>query len=241
MPRRYPLLGTEDPQSIKATRPFTAKSEQEIWDLGDPTGKRVIKPMKISQFQRDMNSSKFPFIPDHSAPVSAPRLAWMTEIQNLDLALLLPDLIEGLTDKDKSYSTVAMLAITDVFKHGPVEKVIDALPTLTIAVGKALAMNNVEVNRRVIEALRRMCVIHPGVGPDLAFYMRELLVPLRYFFEKTKNQKDHIVYNEKMHPDIYDPIDELVKLFLQIAGPELDTAERNIKKAIPTYELSHDL
>ncbi|KAF5403606.1 Parkin coregulated protein [Paragonimus heterotremus] len=240
MPRRYPFLGTEDPQPIKAKRPFTIKSEQEIWDLGSPTREPKFKPMKQSQFQLGMRSSKYPFIPDHSAPMMVPRLAWMNEIQTLDYAVLLPDLFEGLTDMDIPYATMAMTALTDIFKHGPVEKLIDALPTMTIALKQGLSLNNLEVNRRIIEALRRMCIVQPGVGPDLAFYMREILVPLNYYFERTKYNRDQIIYKESIHADIYDAIDQLVKLFLQIAGPELETAERNIKKAIPTYQINSD-
>ncbi|KAF6772098.1 hypothetical protein AHF37_09978 [Paragonimus kellicotti] len=100
--------------------------------------------------------------------------------------------------------------------------------------------DNLEINRRIIEALRRMCLVQPGVGPDLAFYMREILVPLNYYFERTKDSRDQIIYKESMHADIYDAIDQLVKLFLNIAGPELETAERNIKKAIPTYQINSD-
>ncbi|KAF8568897.1 hypothetical protein P879_02084 [Paragonimus westermani] len=238
MPRRYPFLGTEDPQPIKAKRPFTIKSEQEIWDLGSPTGKPKINPVTQSQFQMGMRCSKYPFMPDHSAPTMVPRLAWMNEIQTLDYAILLPDLFEGLTDKDSLYATIAMTALTDIFKHGPVEKLIDALPTMTIALKEGLAMNDLEINRRIIEALRRMCVVQPGVGPDLAFYMREILVPLNHHFERSKDNRDQIVYKESTHADIYDAIDQLVKLFLHIAGPELETAERNIKKAIPTYQIN---
>ncbi|CAH8663292.1 unnamed protein product [Dicrocoelium dendriticum] len=240
MPRRYPLLGTEDPQEEKAKRPFTMRAEQEIWDLGDPVQKRVVTKERHSEFAMGLKSSKYPFVPDHTAPAMVPRLAWLTEIQSLDYALLLPDLIEGLTDREKVNYDIAMTAITDIFKHGPTEKVIDALPTLTIAVKKAFAMNNIKVTRRVIEALRRMCVIEPGVGPDLAFYMHEILVPLNFYFNQMKNQNDQIVYNETLYSDLYDPIDGLVKLFLRISGPELDTAERNIKKAIPVYQISRE-
>ncbi|THD26864.1 Parkin coregulated protein [Fasciola hepatica] len=240
MPRRYPLLGTEDEQPIKAQRAFTTKAEQEIWDIGCPAKGRVTIPMGISAFRRNLHNGKYPFVPDHSSTISVPRLAWATEIQNLDYALLIPELVEGLTDKEASVNTVAMTAITDLLKHGPVEKVIDSLPTFTIAAKKAMALNNVEISRRVVEVMKRFCKIQPGIGPDLAFYMRELLDPLNYYFEETRDQNDQIIYQEKLYGDIYDPMDEVIKLFLRVAGPEIDTAERNIKRAIPTYQINRE-
>lgn len=97
-----------------------------------------------------------------------------------------------------------------------------------------------DINRQVVEVIKRFCKIQPGIGPDLAFYMRELLDPLNYYFEKPCNQNDQIVYKENLHPDIYDSIDEMIKLFLHISGPEIDTAERNIKRAIPTYQINRE-
>ncbi|CAL8097122.1 unnamed protein product [Calicophoron daubneyi] len=237
MPHRYPLLGSNDPQEVKAMRTFGIQAEQDIWDIGSPDNLRVVKHPAPSRFALGLRSAKYPFVPDHSAPLCIPRLAWMSELQNLDYNILLPDFINGLTDNHEEICRVAMAAITDLLKHGPVEKLIDALPTTTIALKEAMAMNNVSVNRRIIEVLKRMCIIQPGIGPDLAFYAREILDPLNFYFEKTKNMRDHIVYKEAIHADLYDRIDEVIKLFLQIAGPEIDTAERNIKRAIPTYQL----
>lgn len=138
MPRRYPLLGIEDAQPVKAERAFTTKAEQEIWDIGCPTKERVTVPAGISEFRRNLHNGKYPFTPDHSSPNSVPRLAWATEIQNLDYTLLIPELIEGLTDREKAMNTVALTAITDLLKHGPVERIIDSLPTFTIAAKKAM-------------------------------------------------------------------------------------------------------
>ncbi|VDP76338.1 unnamed protein product [Echinostoma caproni] len=240
MPRRYPLLGTNDTQCTKCQRAFDYRAEQAIWDIGCPSKLRETLPLRTSVFRKNLHGGKYPFALDHSSSPSVPRLAWATEIQNLDFALLMPELIEGLTDNERAIHAIALNAITDLLKHGPLEKMIDALPNITIATKKVMAMNNVEMNRRIIEVLKRICKIQSGIGPDLAFYMREILEPLNYYFEKNHNQADQIVYKEQLHKDIYDQLDEVIKLFLRISGPEIDTAERNIKRAIPTYQINRE-
>ncbi|VDP98548.1 unnamed protein product [Trichobilharzia regenti] len=209
-----------------------------MWDIGIPSILRTVLPLRRSEFRKNITLGKYPFQQDHSGSMTPIKLAWKTEIQNVDFGLLFPELIEGLTDIEPSIVRIAKAAIIDLLKHGPLDKLIDTLPVLTEAIRSALVMNNVEVARRVLIVLRHICTIQPGIGPDISYYLRDIFQHLNYYFEAHKNYNDQIVYNPSLSDDLYDLIDDVVKRLLQISGNELETAEDNIKLALPTYQIN---
>ncbi|CAH8611642.1 unnamed protein product [Heterobilharzia americana] len=171
-PRRYPLLGEDD--------------------------RMMLKLIEHSQFSQNKKYGTL----DHAGSPTPIRLIWKTELQNIDFGLLLPELIEGLTDVDQTVVNVAKVAITDILKHGPLDKLIDTLPVLTEAIRKVLTMKNVEAERRVLVVLKHVSLIQPGIGPDMSFYLRNIFQHLNYYFEHHKNYNHQIVYNLNLSDDI---------------------------------------
>lgn len=239
-PRRYPLLGENDPNSVKQERAFTMQAEQSIWDIGKPTETPQEFPMQESKFAKGMKAGEYPFEQDHTGDTSVPKLAWLTELQNLDYSLLMPELIEGLTDKRTFFAQFASLALTDLIRHGPLEKLSEALPTITLATKNAFNLHNMKVTRRVLNFLKQLCTMQPRIGPQLSYYMRDILCPLNVYMKRCMNLNDQIVYKPSIHNDLFDEIDAVVQLFLRISADEFDTAEKNIKLAVPTYQIDRD-
>ncbi|CAH8641008.1 unnamed protein product [Heterobilharzia americana] len=186
-PRRYPLLGEDDRMMLKLIEHSQFSQNKKYGTL---------------QFSRGIAAGHYPFLQDHAGSPTPIRLIWKTELQNIDFGLLLPELIEGLTDVDQTVVNVAKVAITDILKHGPLDKLIDTLPVLTEAIRKVLTMKNVEAERRVLVVLKHVSLIQPGIGPDMSFYLRNIFQHLNYYFEHHKNYNHQIVYNLNLSDDI---------------------------------------
>ncbi|VDL88797.1 unnamed protein product [Schistocephalus solidus] len=237
-PRRIPLLGRCDPPECKRLRAFTYQATQAIWDLGCP--ERVVRhrPLQYSKFRENLANGKYPFTLDHSGGLSTKRLAWATEIELCDVAGMLPELVEGLTDKDTIFSTIASLAITDLISHTRASKIVPVLPAFTLAVKSALRLNNETIARRTVSLLQLVCKAQPNLGPNLVPFLHGLLMHLNQWVAGGSQKKGEIIYGQKKRGDLSEKIDALLCTLESIAGPERKLAACNIKRAIPTHMIT---
>lgn len=137
MPRN-PLLGCENEMFDKQNRSFTIQAEQTIWDIGYPQRGIVKRPLIISEFRIRLEGGEFPISQDHSGSLSEPRLAWTTEVQNIDFKDMIPKLIEGFLDNMSQYRKIAMMTLKDAIKHGDPNVIADTIPYFVTMIGKVL-------------------------------------------------------------------------------------------------------
>ncbi|VDN27472.1 unnamed protein product [Dibothriocephalus latus] len=178
---------------------------------------------------------------DHSGGITTKRLAWSQEIELCDVGGMLPELVEGLTDRLSNYSTIASLAITDLISHTRASKIVPVLPAFTLAVKSALRLNNETIARRMVSLLKMICKAQPNLGPNLAPFMHGLLMHLNQWYTGGSLKKGEIVYGQKKHGDLTESIDALLSTMEAIAGTEKRVAICNIKLAIPSYMSSESV
>ena len=137
MPRN-PLLGCKSILFDKQIRSFTIQAEQTIWDIGYPEKGIELIPLIISEFRIRLEGGEFPISQDHSGSLSEPRLAWTTEVQDLDFRDMIPKLLEGFLDNMSQYRKIAMMGLKDIIKHGDQCSIVDAIPYFITVIGKVL-------------------------------------------------------------------------------------------------------
>lgn len=134
--QRFPQLGTDDPLICKSERAFTEKARQGIWDIGHPLMSMTHAGLKHTLFRTKFYEGLTPFFLDHNDIVK--KLAWQTEIEDIDVIAIMPDLVHAMSDKDVVIYKIALMAILDILKHVSPTKVNEALPYFQIAIRNEL-------------------------------------------------------------------------------------------------------
>lgn len=105
-------------------------------------------------------------------------------------------------------------------------------------------LDNNQVTKRVLVLLKHLILKKPCIGPHLVQYYREILSQFnRYLIQNFidfDGQRPHHLNTfdrEKLinSIEINDKIDELVKIFLEVAGDKLGMALCLVKLALPAY------
>lgn len=128
-PRIYPLLGSEDPISMKQRRAFTIQAEQGIWDIGRPSPSVIVKPLERSRFQTNYVNHIYPFHIDYSG-LSNRKIAWHDDIDQCPIADLMRDTVEAQIDNE-NWSHLGFLVFKDILKHVSPAKLAKALPAFS--------------------------------------------------------------------------------------------------------------
>lgn len=140
LPRRVPLLGSNEPQSEKAKRAFDVMSRQEIWDVGNPGISTMHEGHKKSRFRNRYERGLYPFHIDHSGDVSGFKIAWTMDIEQVDVCDLLSDTIEAQCD-NSHWAGVAHIVFMDLLKHVPPVKLAAALPQFSTEFRRLMKMS----------------------------------------------------------------------------------------------------
>lgn len=135
------LLGIEDPNEVKQHRAFTMQSQQMKWDIGSPNHALKTKTTFISVFRKNLlNGLYYPYFLYNSGGL---KLRWLIDFKTFDYNLLIPDLIEGLTDESDLYYDLANITLISLIENGDLKQLVMALPMFAQVIQKIMKMSKI--------------------------------------------------------------------------------------------------
>ncbi|NXN99999.1 PACRG protein, partial [Rhinopomastus cyanomelas] len=188
------------------------------------------RPIKPTAFRKFYDRGDFPIALQQDSKGN--KIAWKTEIENLDYHYYLPLFFDGLSEVTFPYQFFARQGVHDLLEHGG-NKIVAVIPQLIRPIKNALNLRNRQIICIMLNVLQHLLASADKVGEALVPYYRQILPVLNIFKNKNVNLGDGIDYSHNKRENIGDLIQETLEAFERCGG---DKAYINIKYMIPTYQ-----
>ena len=145
----------------------------------------------------------------------------------------MPIFMHGLRERADPYRFLAIMGTFDLLESSDTIKLQETVPQMLIPLRLALATKDKDIVGLVCKVIQKIVIRHPGVGPLLVPYYRQLLPSFNLFKNCNLNLGDKIDYGQRRAANVGDLIQETLELMEKTGGED---AFINIKYMVPTYE-----